>query len=158
MPDIAQYQKELKRKGGVMGGRSRAGSFDSIGGKSKRSKSAESGDEKVVKKGKKRSPKPIIFLLITGYEGWLEQPQKEDAEKVRFETSHRPVGLLTVFAESFDRTRNQMCGRSSTVHAPRGPQPETNGKVLLCSCSSTCDRNNEMGGNLHPRGTHRRIR
>jgi hypothetical protein len=86
MPDVAQYQKELKRKGGVLGGgRSRAGSVDSNGGggsKNKRSKSVESGDEKVVKKGKKRPPKPTIFLLITGYDGWLEQPQKEDAEKV----------------------------------------------------------------------------
>jgi hypothetical protein len=81
MPDVAQYQKELKRKGGVLGGRSRADSVDSNGGgsKSKRSKSVESGDEKVVKKGKKRPPKATIFLLITGYDGWLE---KEDADKV----------------------------------------------------------------------------
>ncbi|KAA8908448.1 BRCT domain-containing protein [Sphaerosporella brunnea] len=82
MPDVAQYQKELKRKGGIMGsGRSRAGSVDSIGAKSKRSKSAESGDEKVAKKAKKRPPKPTIFLLITGYNGWLEQAQKEEADK-----------------------------------------------------------------------------
>lgn len=80
MPDLVLYQKELKRKGGVMGnGRSRGGSVDSPD--SKRAKSSDAGDEVPVKKGKKR-PKPTIFLLITAYSGWWENPQKEDAEKV----------------------------------------------------------------------------
>jgi hypothetical protein len=90
MPDIALYQKEMKRKGGIMGGR-RAGSADSVGERSrassKRSKSpsTEAGDEeggKILKKSKKRPPKPAIFLLITAWKGWLDHPQKEDSEKV----------------------------------------------------------------------------
>jgi len=90
MPDIALYQKEMKRRGGVMGGRRRAGSADSVGehsrASSKRSKSpsTEAGNEeegKVLKKSKKRPPKPTIFLLITAWKGWLDHPQKEDSEK-----------------------------------------------------------------------------
>lgn len=87
MPDVALYQKEMKRKGGVMGGKSRAGSADSPSEKSlvgrKRSKSEESEDDSLAtKKNKKRPPKPTISLLITAYTGWLDKPHKEDAEKV----------------------------------------------------------------------------
>ena len=78
IPDLVLYQKELKRKGGVMG----SGRRGSVGSPdSKRARSSDTGDEAPVKKGKKR-PKPTIFLLITAYSGWWEQPQKEDTEKV----------------------------------------------------------------------------
>jgi len=81
IPDLVLYQRELKRKGGVMGsGRGRGESAESPD--SKRAKSSDVGDELLAKKGKKR-PKTTIFLLITAYSGWWEQPQKEDTEKAR---------------------------------------------------------------------------
>jgi hypothetical protein len=86
MPDVALYQKELKRKGGVLGGRNRAGSTSSLEERSRASKRSKStdinGDEKTTKKSRKRPPKPTIFLLITAYTGWLDKPHKEDEGKV----------------------------------------------------------------------------
>lgn len=100
MPDVILYQKELKRKGGVLGGGGgrpgRAGSDDSTnekpigssGSSRKRPKSADASDDdndaddrRAPKKSKKRPPKPAIFLLITAYTGWLDKPHKEDDDK-----------------------------------------------------------------------------
>ena len=80
MPDVALYQKEMKRKGGIMKGKDRTGSMGSPMQKTnKRSISEESEEAKAVKKKK---PKSTIFLLITAYTSWLDKPDKEDAEKV----------------------------------------------------------------------------
>ncbi|KAI5800123.1 BRCT domain-containing protein [Geopyxis carbonaria] len=87
MPDVNLYQKEQKRKGGVLGGRKRRSSAGSSEEKSRSGKRTASPDTwsnnedaEKSKKTKKR-PKPVVFLLITAYKGWLEQPQKEDHEK-----------------------------------------------------------------------------
>ncbi|KAL7274802.1 regulator of Ty1 Transposition [Rhizina undulata] len=89
MPDVMLYEKEQKRKGGVLGmGRRMSASpaaEERWKGARKRTASMEPGsaDEeggKAPKKGKKR-PKPTVHLLITGYKGWIDQPQKEDADK-----------------------------------------------------------------------------
>lgn len=81
--DIALFEKEQKRKGGVLGtGRKRRSSVSTVDektGKKKRSTSPEAAAD--GKKAKKR-PKPTVFLLITKYMKWVDEPNKEDVEKV----------------------------------------------------------------------------
>ncbi|KAI5839772.1 hypothetical protein DFP73DRAFT_483593 [Morchella snyderi] len=80
MPDVMRYQQELKRKGGVMGtGRKRrTGSF---GG------SVDSGSEDDSAAGrpggakKAKRVKPKVFLLLTAYKGWVENPGREESDK-----------------------------------------------------------------------------
>lgn len=82
-PDLLLYDKERKRKGGLLGGRRRT-SNDSPERPKKRLASLDGGTDEegqVSKKGKKR-PKPTIHLLITAYRGWLEHPEREDGDKV----------------------------------------------------------------------------
>lgn len=91
MPDVMKYQKERKRKGGVMGGGRRRRSGSSVEEKAilsrKRSVSvsamstSEDETKPGSKKGKKRS-KPTVHLLITAYREWVDNPQKEEADKV----------------------------------------------------------------------------
>lgn len=91
MPDVMKFQKEQKRKGGVMGGgrRRRSGSSAEEKATLSRKRSASvsamstSEDETKLgpKKGKKR-PKPTVHLLITAYREWVDNPQKEEADKV----------------------------------------------------------------------------
>lgn len=90
MPDVMKYQKEQKRKGGFMGGgrRRRSGSpteepallrkrTASVSAISISEDEAKSGS----KKGKKR-PRPVVYLLMTAYRDWVDNPQKEEADKV----------------------------------------------------------------------------
>lgn len=91
MPDVMKYQKERKRKGGIMGGgrRRRSGSSVEERAMFSRKRTASVGamstseDEMRLgpKKGKKR-PKPTVHLLITAYRDWVDNPQKEEADKV----------------------------------------------------------------------------
>lgn len=88
MPDVMKYQKEQKRKGGIMGGgrrrRSESSAEERVTFSRKRTASVgTSGDEtkQGSKKGKKR-PKPTVHLLITAYRDWVDNPQKEEADKV----------------------------------------------------------------------------
>jgi hypothetical protein len=101
-PDIQLYEKEKKRKGLIWGGERAANQLD----KKKtleRSKSPanrveveeddeEEAEEEVeeVKKSKpakrQRSslPQTEMNILITGYKRWINNPQKEDTDKVSF--------------------------------------------------------------------------
>lgn len=90
MPDVMKYQKERKRKGGIMGGgRRRSGSLVEEKATLSRKRTASVGsmstseDEMKLgpKKGKKR-PKPTVHLLITAYREWVDNPQREEADKV----------------------------------------------------------------------------
>lgn len=83
-PDIALFEKETKRVGGVIhGGRKRSGEFAQTGIR-KRSKSNEHSegteasleDVKTTKKAKKSSDPSSIKLLLTGYKRWIGQPSK----------------------------------------------------------------------------------
>lgn len=92
MPDVMKYQQEQKRKGGVLGTgrRRRTGSPSEekpiLSRKRTASVGAGSGSEDETKtgpkKGKKRS-KPVVYLLITAYRDWVDNPQKEESDKVR---------------------------------------------------------------------------
>lgn len=91
MPDVMMYEKEQRRKGGVIGGGRRRKSESpaeeraALSSKRSASEGAMSASEDEMKlgpkKGKKR-PKPTVHLLITAYRDWVDNPQKEEADKV----------------------------------------------------------------------------
>lgn len=88
-PDIALYEKEAKRVGGVIYGGRRKTDEDRVqlnNGKKRRSVEAqdESDAEEAmeVKRQKKSKPPVTMHLLITGYQKWVGNLKKEDADKV----------------------------------------------------------------------------
>ena len=86
--DIALYEKERKRVGGVVFGGRRKSNEDSVSiGSRKRSLSndAESSmddESSDVKKTKKSKGQPAMRMLTTGYKGWVDQPKKESEDRV----------------------------------------------------------------------------
>jgi len=98
MPDVMQYEREQKRKGGVLGGgRARRSKSPADGGTRKRTVSmgADSTDEDSkagIKKQKKR-PRPTVYLLMTAYGDWVNQPHREEADRVNMV---RSLGVKSV--------------------------------------------------------------
>jgi hypothetical protein len=90
-PDIALYEKEKKRKGPVWGGERAANRIDKerpadrSSSPPPKAREAESPDEhnRPLKKLKTGLPEVSMRLLVTGYKGWINLPNKEDADKVR---------------------------------------------------------------------------
>jgi hypothetical protein len=85
-PDIALYEKEKKRVGGVVYGGRRKSDEDGVPENKKR-RSAEARDESDgeqtdSKRHKKSRPPIAMHLLITGYQKWVGDMKKEDADKV----------------------------------------------------------------------------
>lgn len=85
-PDIALYEKEMKRAGGVIYGGRRKSDHDAVVRLKKRSVEPgeesgadEGGDAKKVKKAK---PPITIELLLSGYKPWVENQKKESSDKV----------------------------------------------------------------------------
>ncbi|KAL9608825.1 MAG: hypothetical protein Q9167_006360 [Letrouitia subvulpina] len=87
--DIALYEKERKRVGGVIfGGRTKSNEDIVPNENRKRSASKEEGfttDEETrdAKKSKKTKGQPHIRLLTTGYKGWVDQAKKESEDRGR---------------------------------------------------------------------------
>lgn len=89
-PDIALYEKEMKRVGGVIYGGRRKSDEDRVATNSKKRRSAEPQDESEgeqatdAKRLKKSRPPISMHLLITGYQKWVGKgnEKKEDADKV----------------------------------------------------------------------------
>lgn len=87
-PDIALYEKEKKRVGGVIfGGRKISDDHDSDKG---RKRSTSRDDESAVegeggrdaKRAKRSREPPSMRLLLSSYQRWVSQPRREDEEKV----------------------------------------------------------------------------
>ncbi|KAF8440146.1 hypothetical protein BGX38DRAFT_1097298 [Terfezia claveryi] len=129
-PDIALYEKEKKRKGGVLGtGNRRWSTTPTLEAKSHKRAASEidaelTADEEAdtsidgpgtgskPKKAKKKV-KPTIKLLITGYDGW-QVPSREESDKRRL----LDLGILCIAepelctylaAPKIVRTRNFVC-------------------------------------------------
>jgi hypothetical protein len=89
-PDLALYEKERKRVGGVIYGGRRKSDEGRVQEKKKKQASVEAEDESnaeqtVETKRQKKSRPPIaMHLLITGYQKWVGKgnERKEDADKV----------------------------------------------------------------------------
>lgn len=113
--DIAQFQKESKRVGGVTHGRPK--SRDGLPAKEAESKKRQTPDdetendgdasmedvEMVGRKGAKRAKtagvkekKPPIGerLMVTKYDKWVEKPQQEPIDRVRVHHIQQPILLL----------------------------------------------------------------
>lgn len=86
-PDIALYEKEKKRVGGVVYGGRRVTDEDRLMLKKKRRSAepdeSESDDAAEAKRPKKSRPPVAMRLLITRYQRWVGNTRKEDADKVR---------------------------------------------------------------------------
>ncbi|KAF7588147.1 hypothetical protein BBP40_006114 [Aspergillus hancockii] len=97
-PDIALYEKEKKRVGGVIYGGRRKTDEDRITLNAKKRRSiepeAESDEEKEIEaKRQKKSKTPVaMHLLITGYQKWVGNLKKEDADKRQL----RELGIMVV--------------------------------------------------------------
>ena len=85
-PDIAQYEKERKRAGGVIYGGRRKNDEDRIDMTRKRSAEDVMGlddaEENESKKPRKGLPPPAMHLLISSYKKWVDQPKVEDTDRV----------------------------------------------------------------------------
>ncbi len=87
-PDIALYEKEKKRVGGVIfGGRKTSQDHDSDKGR-KRSTSRDDGsavngeESRDTKRLRRSRDPPSMRLLLSSYQRWVSQPRREDEEKV----------------------------------------------------------------------------
>ncbi|KAL8785221.1 MAG: hypothetical protein Q9213_003490 [Squamulea squamosa] len=95
--DIALYEKERKRVGGVIFGGRRQTSEDAVSdGSRKRSNSKDEGETHEVHGRDKKRPKtnklppPTMRLLLTGYKAWDKNGKKEAEDKSRL----RDLGVL----------------------------------------------------------------
>ncbi|KAL4874345.1 BRCT domain-containing protein [Aspergillus karnatakaensis] len=98
-PDIALYEKEKKRVGGVIYGGRRVNDEDRVvlnNGKKRTSMEAQSESEEEetaeAKRQKKSRPPITMHLLITGYQKWVGNQKKEDADKRQL----RDLGIMVV--------------------------------------------------------------
>lgn len=126
-PDIALYEKEMKRKGGVLGSGVKRRITSPIPEMKAHKRGASevdvdaTGDEEDVdknmeetksKKARKRS-KPSIKLLITGYDGWTV-PSREESDRRRLldigiQCIQHPEHCTHLAAPKIVRTRNFLC-------------------------------------------------
>ncbi|KAJ5632593.1 hypothetical protein N7490_008932 [Penicillium lividum] len=99
-PDIALYEKEKKRVGGVIRGGRRKSDEDRVRDNPKKRRSVEpeghSDTEQTneAKRAKKSRPAILMHLLITGYQNWVGKgnEKKEDADKRQL----RELGIMVV--------------------------------------------------------------
>ncbi|MCJ1475932.1 hypothetical protein MMC13_004596 [Lambiella insularis] len=86
-PDIALYEKEKKRVGGVMYGRNKGEKRDAelVRKRSASLQVEEDADDeaKPAKRAKKVKGPPIMRLLVTGYSKWSDNKRKENDDKMR---------------------------------------------------------------------------
>jgi twin BRCT domain len=84
--DIALYEKEKKRVGGVVYGGRRKNDEDRVVHNRKRSidqdSDTDSSDGNEQKRARKSLPPPAMHLLISGYKKWVDHPKIEDNDKV----------------------------------------------------------------------------
>lgn len=93
--DIALFEKERKRVGGVVYGGRRKGDEDRVDSGRKRSAElveADADDRKAVKRPRIDPSSTQMHLLISGYKGWVGKPKKEDEEIKRL----RQLGIAVV--------------------------------------------------------------
>ena len=99
-PDMALYEKEKKRVGGVVhGGRKAAEDVvrkraSASAGEGEVESDVDMEDERAVKRQKKTRRAPFMKLVLTSYKRWSSQPRTADTEKVKGVEPYR-YGRLT---------------------------------------------------------------
>ncbi|KAB2577418.1 BRCT domain-containing protein [Lasiodiplodia theobromae] len=134
-PDIAQYEKEVKRKGGVIyGGRrvkddAEANSRTKETHTAKRSlededdedeedESAEKGPKRKIKRAKSHDSGGAQFLMLSGDSRWVEKPKKEteDRNKLRaigIHVTQDPEEVTILCAPKIVRTKKFVAALSN---------------------------------------------
>ncbi|MCJ1394718.1 hypothetical protein MMC18_007598 [Xylographa bjoerkii] len=123
-PDIALYEKEKKRVGGVMYGRNKGENREAelVRKRSVSQEAEEDADDesRPAKRTKKAKGPPAMRLLVTGYAKWSNNKKKENEDKMRL----RDLGILIttdyltcthLAAPKILRTQKFICAIS---HAP----------------------------------------
>ncbi|KAL9604469.1 MAG: hypothetical protein Q9219_000434 [cf. Caloplaca sp. 3 TL-2023] len=124
--DIALYEKEKKRVGGVIFGGRRKTSEDMVSNDSrKRSSPKEEGystDEEArdAKRLKTSRQPPVMRLLMTGYRGWANAGKREAEEKSRLRdlgilVTQEPTHCTHLASPNILRTKKFVC---ALAHAP----------------------------------------
>jgi hypothetical protein len=137
-PDIAMYEKERKRVGGVVYGGRRLNDDDRVQPTRKRSAEHMSDSEDVVdevdtKKSKKGLPTPFMHLLISSYKKWVDQPKVEDYDRVsRSSKSNLSISNLT--PGTITATWHRGNGRTFPSDSCCCPQDRPNHQVRGCPC------------------------
>ncbi|KAH8808419.1 BRCT domain-containing protein [Xylogone sp. PMI_703] len=128
-PDIELYEKEKKRGGQVWGGKRAANQLDRERSKDRSSSPPHVSnvkdehyseeEERTPKRIKTNRPPITIRLLLTGYKGWLNNPNKEDTDKKKL----RDLGILIttdphncthVAAPGIVRTQKFLCALATS--------------------------------------------
>ncbi|KUJ20570.1 BRCT domain-containing protein [Mollisia scopiformis] len=127
-PDIALYEKEKKRKGGVWGGERAASRIEKEKTLERSSSPANKHDEddedlsedetRTPKRHKSGLPPVQIRLLTTGYKGWLGNLAKEEMDKKKLRdigilVTTNPVTCTHVAAPAMVRTQKFLCALAS---------------------------------------------
>lgn len=95
-PDLALYEKERKRTGGVIYGGRRKSSPQVIARKRSADPEESPESEQVeIKKTRRTRPPVAMHVLITGYARWVGEPKLEDSDK---------VGLLFLYSHLVTNT------------------------------------------------------
>ena len=104
--DIALFEKESKRKGGVVYGGRRKSDPERVELGRKRSMEEMSDDEESddsdAKKQKRNTEPPQIRLVISKFDKWVNKPKDEDRDKVTDTLTHLLTSLLTRRRNSFE--------------------------------------------------------
>ncbi|KAL8694337.1 MAG: hypothetical protein Q9218_000974 [Villophora microphyllina] len=122
--DIALYEKERKRVGGVIFGGRRQTSEDRVSNMSrKRSSSKDEGlatdeDARGVKRPKKTKEPPVMRLLLTGYKGWATSGKREAEDKSRLRdmgivVTQDPTQCTHLASPTILRTKKFVCSLAS---------------------------------------------
>ncbi|KAL9029062.1 MAG: hypothetical protein Q9196_002644 [Gyalolechia fulgens] len=124
--DIALYEKERKRVGGVIFGGRRKTSDDAISNDSRKRSSSKDDemvtdeDARIAKRPKKSRQAPVMRLLLTGYKGWANSGKKEAEDKSRLRdmgvlVTQEPTQCTHLASPSILRTKKFVC---ALAHAP----------------------------------------
>lgn len=147
--DIALYEKERKRVGGVIFGGRRKTSEDAVSNDSRKRSSSKDEeavtdeDARIAKRPKKSRQAPVMRLLLTGYKGWANSGKKEAEDKVNGNLSLIKIAPSSHQLEPSKRHRSSGDSRPNKLHPlsiSRYPEDQE-----ICLCFGTCS-NSDLNG------------
>ena len=140
--DIALYEKERKRVGGVVFGGRRSDDDSVLRGQLKRSASTElrdmsisSGDETHTKRAKKNNLSPVMKLLVTGHKRWTQDQKFFTKDKVRHDCPS--MTLLLTFKGASSPIRHHSDRGSDCLRLCCCAQYFKDKEVYMCNGSRT---------------------
>jgi hypothetical protein len=139
--DIALYEKERKRVGGVVYGGRRKNDEDRIVHNRKRSidqdSDTDSSDGNEQKRSRKGLPPPAMHLLISGYKKWVDHPKIEDNDKVSYPALYSENDANSV-VEASPEPWHYRYSRAVSSNSPCCASDSPDAQVHLGACICTC--------------------